>query len=80
MNMASRIARGHTQALHLRRDAEKGKMRGDEALDGRDKESEDTCARGAADVPVGSQGQVALPSTTHELGISQSLQRVYMHT
>ena len=55
-------------------------MRGDEALEGRDKGCEDTRARGAASVAVGSQGIVALPNTTHELDIPQILERMYMYT
>ena len=39
--------RGHTHALHTE-DAEKGKQRVDDALEDRNKERGDTCARGAA--------------------------------
>jgi hypothetical protein len=40
-------------------------VRRDEALEGRDKESEVACARGVADVTIGGQGIVTQPDMMH---------------
>jgi hypothetical protein len=53
-------------------------MRSNGALEDRDKGCEDDCARGVAGEADGGQGIIALPNTTHILGIPQILERIYI--